>query len=301
MKNHYIPQFYLKRWAVDGCLVEFARRRPGMPEVVPIRRSPAATGYRTGLYDFDAAPPEKRHAIEKAFFSMVDFRAADALVAIEKDEKLLRPELKGAWVMFLLSLITRHPEDIVALKAAFIRDFKKTTEADRRSYAKARPAHYPPTLEEFLGAIEETALPDMAVANLPKLILHERTATSLLGMHWSVAEPPRQGYFLSSDRPTIRTFLGQENSHWLLPIGPKHLFVAAQTPELGFDIHESIAGQGWKEVNRQVVRQAASLGYADGDRHLPFFQKHLAASTRASIFLSFVSDPHAAPALERVP
>lgn len=301
MKNHYIPQFYLKRWVVDGRLVEFARRRPGTPEVVPIRRSPAATGYRSGLYDFQAAPPERRHEIEKAFFSMVDSRAADALVAMEKDEKLLRPELKGAWVMFLLSLITRHPDDIVALKAAFVRDFKKTTEADRQTYAKARPPHYQPTLQEYLGSIEETALPDMALANLPKLILHERTATSLLGMHWSVAKPPRQGYFLSSDRPTIRTFLGQDGSHWLLPIGPKHLFVAAQTPQLGFRIHEEIAGQGWKEVNRQVVRQAASLGYADRDRHLPFFQKHLAAGTRTSIFWSFVSDPQLAPPLNKVP
>eukprot|EP01031_Cornospumella_fuschlensis_P052171 gene52171-63771_t len=168
MKNHYIPQFYLKRWAVDGRLVEFARRRPGAPEVVPIRRSPAATGYQAGLYDFVDAPPQARHEIEKVFFSMVDSRAADALAAMETFEKVLEPVLKRAWIMFLLSLITRHPDDILALKAVYIRDFKKTTEADRRTYARARPAHYPPSLEEYLSTIEETSLPDMALTTLPK-------------------------------------------------------------------------------------------------------------------------------------
>lgn len=301
MKNHYIPQFYLKRWVVGEHLIEFARRRPGSEIVKPIRRTPAATGYKERLYDFTALPSAKRHLLEKVFFQMLDSKAADALVLIENRKSGWTDELRRAWALFLLSLIARHPEDVAAFKAVYIRDFEKTSQADQEAYEKVRESHHPATAEEFFASIGHELLQNLALNSIPKLIVHERAVHSLMNMHWSVAVPPSHGQFLTSDRPTIRTFLGREDSHWLVPIGPKLLFVAAEKRDCGESIHELVAKQGWKEVNRQVVRQAVSLGYADDERHLSFFQRHLSAATRPSMFWSFVSDPQAAPPLERAP
>src|SRR4051812_42455021 len=127
MKNHYIPQFYLKRWMVDDHLTEFARRRLGSTTVTPMRRTPAATGYKEGLYDFIGLPPAKRYRLEKVFFQMLDSKAAVALLLMENRKEEWMVELRQAWVMFLLSLITRHPEDVAAFKTVYIRDFTKAS------------------------------------------------------------------------------------------------------------------------------------------------------------------------------
>jgi hypothetical protein len=223
MKNHYIPQFYLKRWMVGDHLTEFARRRPSSAKVTPMRRTPAATGYQEGLYDFAGLPSAKRHHLEMVFFQMLDSKAADALLLMENRKEEWTVELRQAWVMFLLSLITRHLEDIAAFKAVYIRDFTRASQAEQEAYEKAREAHHPATAEEFFATIGHELLQNLALNNVPNLIFHERAVHSLMNMHWSVAVPPPHGYFLTSDLPTIRTFLGHDDSHWLVPIGPKRL------------------------------------------------------------------------------
>jgi hypothetical protein len=301
MKNHYIPEFYLKRWRAGEHLVEFARRRPNSDEVTPQRRTAGATGYQRGLYDFAGLPDDERHHLETVFFRMLDGKAADALQLLENRKEDWTPELRQSWVMFLLSLLLRHPEDIAAFKTVYARDFIKISEKEQAAYDAARGARDPASFEEFLASMGHEFLQNIALNSLPKLIIHERAVRDIMNMHWSVAVPPPHGYFLTSDRPTIRTFLGHRDSHWLLPIGPKRLFVAAERRDYGSRIRDTIAAHGWKEVNRQVVRQAVLFGYADDERHLPFFQKHLSAAVRPSAFMSFVSDPKTAPPLEKVP
>lgn len=301
MKNHYIPKFYLKRWAVKGHITEFERRRPGSPEITAMRRSPSATGYQVGLYDFSGLSPERQHHIEHMFFQMLDTKAADALALMENRKEDWKVELREAWAMFLVSLISRHPADIAAFKAVYFSELSQVSQAQQQEYERVREPHYPPSMEEYFATIGRELLGNLAMNSVPKLIMHERAVLGLMNMHWSVAVPPACGYFLTSDRPTIRTSLGQDDSHWMIPIGPRRLFVAAQKRSYGDHICEAVEGQGWKEVNRRIVRQAVSLGYADHDRYLPFFQKHLAAATSPSAFWNVLAEPKAAPPLGKIP
>jgi hypothetical protein len=301
MKCHYIPQFYLKRWAVDGNLVEFQRRRPGMPEVTPMRRSPAATGWKKDLYTFEGLPEDKKHLIEKAFFAMLDSKAADALSLMENRSGAWTAEVRHAWCLFLMSLITRHPQDNAAFKFVYNRDFLKASADDRERYLAAKGPDDPPTVEEYFQRFHPDVIGNMAMNNIPKLVMHERAVQSLMRMHWSVFTPPQPGYFLTSDRPTIRSFLGQSDSYWIVPIGPRRLFVASERKEYAEAMEDVISRQGWKEVNRIVVRQAVELGYSDDERHLPFFGKHLSKAPRSSGFMRFLPDPLNAPPLDRVP
>lgn len=301
MQNHFIPKFYLKRWAPNGKVVEFSKPNARSPEIKPHSKPPRGTGYGDDIYTFKGLPEAKRHMIENVFFKPLDSKAADALMLMENRSNAWTAPIREAWCLFLLSLITRHPQDIEAFKLVYNRDFLKASEDDRDAYLKAKGSNDPPTLEEYFQQFHPEFIGNMAMNNIPKLVMHERAVASLMNMHWSVCTPPPHGYFFTSDRPTIRTFLGRPKSHWMVPIGPRRLFVAAEQKSYGEAIHKVVFGQGWKEVNRQVVRQAVLYGYADDERHLPFFQKHLAKATRPSGMMSFVPNPKEAPPLDRVP
>ena len=301
MKCHYIPQFYLKRWTIDGNLVEFQRRRPGSLQVSPKRRSPAATGWSKDLYTFNGLPEDKRHHLETVFFKMVDSKAADALALMENRSEAWTAEIRRAWALFLMSLITRHPQDIEAFKFVYNRDFQQSSADDRERYEKARGPDDPPTVEEYFRQFHPDFIGNMAMNNLPRLVMHERGVTGLMNLHWSVCSPPEHGYFLTSDRPTVRTFLGRPDSHWVLPIGPRHLFVAAERKDYGHAIHAAVYKQGWKQLNKIVLGQAVTTAYANHERHLPLVQRYLGTATRPSGMMSFVASPETAPPLTEVP
>lgn len=72
-KHHFLPQFYLSRWAInDGKLVQFSRPNPNSGNVVPQRKYPAGTGYKPGAYAFEGLPPEKRGLLEKRMMQPLD-------------------------------------------------------------------------------------------------------------------------------------------------------------------------------------------------------------------------------------
>jgi hypothetical protein len=80
-KHHYLPQFFLNRWCIEGRLTEF-RRPHGI--LVSKRRYPAATCYATDLYtDESQNDPVARQALESGFMQEVDDRAANSLVWLE--------------------------------------------------------------------------------------------------------------------------------------------------------------------------------------------------------------------------
>ncbi|WP_454683511.1 DUF4238 domain-containing protein [Ancylobacter moscoviensis] len=301
LKQHYIPQFYLKRWTVNGKLVEFRRPNPGSCEVKPHRKPPKGTAWQTGVYDFGGLSADKQHHLEKVFFRFVDSGAANALAMLESGQNAWTNDLRQAWAMFLMSLIVRHPHDVEAFKAVYARDFAVISPEHEAAYQRARGPEDPATAGEYFNNLGSSFVPNLALNSLPNLVNHERAVANLMNMHWRLAIPRRDGYFLTSDRPVIRSFLGHDDSHWILPIGPKRLFVAAQRRVYGDAIADVIYRNGWKEVNRQVLRQAVSLGFADDEKYLPLVQKHLAAATRPSLFWSFVPHPLKAPPLDYVP
>ena len=63
-KHHFIPKFYLKRWAgSDRRLCEFTK--PYNP-VVARMTYPDGTGYVRGLYKFDTGSPDNDNFLERS-------------------------------------------------------------------------------------------------------------------------------------------------------------------------------------------------------------------------------------------
>src|SRR4051794_13646690 len=80
-RHHYIPKFYLRRWAgPDGKICQFSRPHR---VVVPLRCHPAATGYLDRAYELQGFAPLLAQQVETEFFKPVDSWASDALMNLE--------------------------------------------------------------------------------------------------------------------------------------------------------------------------------------------------------------------------
>lgn len=184
-KHHYLPQFFLDRWCVDGRLMEF--RRPH-ENLVSKRKSPAATGYETDLYANEAKlDPLERQALEMVFMQKVDDGAAAALTYLEeKGRKPTDPRLRDAWSRFLMSLLHRSPERVrhLSAKVKAYEENKLIPELEAQ-YSTMRGENDPLTYEEF-----RTLYGDMTAelrTMLLRMIIDSKTiGNTLNAMHWQV-------------------------------------------------------------------------------------------------------------------
>ena len=109
-KHHFVPVFYLKRWAgSDGRLVEF--QRP-YREVKAKRTYPDATGYEMDLYTMPGLPVGSEDYLESAFMSRVDQLASDAIKLLLEGRDNFTATIKSGLSRFIMSLLHRDPESL---------------------------------------------------------------------------------------------------------------------------------------------------------------------------------------------
>jgi hypothetical protein len=66
--HHFIPAFYLARWAGNGGkLIEFSRK---YNKLIAKPVGPHATGFETDLYEAKDLPPEQQQHLEKVWLTM---------------------------------------------------------------------------------------------------------------------------------------------------------------------------------------------------------------------------------------
>ena len=148
--HHFIPQFLLRRWAVNDCrLVRFYRP---YREVKAVLQAPAGVGYRRDLYRLEGWPAESVTAIERKYMGpVVDDPAAKALDAlIARDERLFTPDVRTAWVRFLMSLRVRTPQSVAAVADEWKKRLPEAIAADPEVYEAIRGPDDPPTMLEWV-------------------------------------------------------------------------------------------------------------------------------------------------------
>src|SRR6478736_4692253 len=104
-KHHYIPKFYLKKWArPDGRVLCYKRIPTGA--VVADWVTPKSTAYEIDLYTLEHLPEDIRQAIEKYVTADVDNRAAMAMqkMIAAKSTETLTAEDRLGWAQFIVSL-----------------------------------------------------------------------------------------------------------------------------------------------------------------------------------------------------
>jgi len=274
-KHHYLPRFFIARWAgADGLVAEF--RRPH--EALAVRYcSPAATGFVIDLYTNEtAADPAARQVLEMLFLQQVDDLAADALAAIEATGRKPRDaRLRDAWSRFAMSLLHRTPE-----RVKFLLGKLEAYEAIilNPSIAKQYPdlsgPSDPSNFDDWLEAAGPIA-PELKIKLLMKLIDNPRIGEALNAMHWRVVwlETARFG-FLTGDQPVMMSNgVGTPNGFIMFAIGPDRLFIAASRLEV-IDAFASQRPNALETaVNDACVRQSHHVVIAHHDRHKSFIDR----------------------------
>lgn len=274
-KHHYLPQFFMRRWAdARGKVTEYRRPRD---QLVRKYQYPAQTGYLVDLYaDESKTNPFERQALEMVFMQKIDDGASDALTYIEEYRaKPSDPALRDAWSRFLMSLMHRSPERVKYLGKK-VQHYEEGTliPSLQTKYDSLRTPTDPLRFEDWLAA-EGPLTPDLRVRLLRLLIDSKPIGNTLNAMHWSVyvLAHPRFG-FLTGDHPIIiSNGLGHRRGFTVLAISPSQLFIAAHDPNVISAFETQRANALERACNDACVRQSRHVIIARDDDQRTFVDR----------------------------
>jgi Protein of unknown function (DUF4238) len=215
-RHHYIPEFYLKQWAVTG------RRLSYSSGPVKTRwRFPSETGFEYGTTTLTTYPDPVSEIVERKLMHVIDSTAANALqLLLANNPSGLDANGRSAWARFLLSLMRRTPEAV--------RDIHERL---RQSFAEIdRLNPLPPYASEeelaadLLGRVEQRK-----ALLLQDLVNSDLNGPRLINMLWTVLHFKKTRHkLLTSDRPFVMTNgIAYPDSHIVIPISPSQCFFAA--------------------------------------------------------------------------
>jgi hypothetical protein len=277
-KHHYLPVFYLKRWAGrQGRLCEYSRPRD---VVRPRMTHPSGTGYERDLYTIEGLPPETSQVLERRFMKAVDQRASDTVERLLDGSNLsiLTIDQRSAWSRFIMSLFQRTPEKISWIARIVAQLYNERLSEVEADYEAFREPSDPPTFVEFKARIHPNSR-EMAKAEVLQAITDlPNVGRAINEMLWGVATlydlRPR---FLTSDRPVVMTNgLGFPMSHIMMPISPRSLFIATHTSLKLTYLRQALhQGTLLDHVNHTVAAQAQKFVYFCDDSQLTFVEARL--------------------------
>lgn len=273
-KHHYLPQAYLRAWAVNGKLTEYRR----FDERLIVKwRTPAQTAYLIDLYANESkSDPLERQALEMGLMQRVDDDAAEALKLLQAAKiDPLTPSMREAWARFILSLMHRTPSRMEYLEGK-VRDYERLNLSPtmRDMYASLRQPVDPDTYEEWLE-INGTLKDELKVGLVASLIESTRISTILTGMAWGVImlHEPRFG-FLTGDMPlTLSNGLAPPDSFVMLPISPTKLFIAAHKREVINSFATQRPNALERAINDACARQSKHLVIGKNDQQRLFVDR----------------------------
>ena len=274
-KHHYVPEFLLKPWAVDGALHGYwwdARKgRLGCK-----RRGPGGFCYEVDLLTL------KEHedggdVLERVFFGAIDTPGAVARDRLLRDGPAsLDNDQRCDFARLLLSLEARRSPIVQKLRdggsylaEALDSDSELLHAMETEGLSDPPSTHY----EEQAGPLE-----DRALSNIQQLVDNSRIGGRLINSHWRVVHlGPRDGTLVLSDRPLIRLFsYDHPKASWFLPLGPKVVFYAANCPQ---DFVRVTLQKLAKSSNISSAVQAQKFVFSVDASHNRLLEKHLSSRT----------------------
>lgn len=271
--HHYIPIFYLKKWADKdtGKIKKYS-----IPYDMIKERSvfPSGTSFEKDLYSRSNLPKGLQDSLETSFLQKIDDDAAKVHEKLINNIIPKSDEDRSDWVRFIFSIVHRTPERI------------KITSQKYNEYM----GH----LKNFIENSDKISqdIKDKMLIKLPKMvdesfnhlitILHnpERSGNLLINQEWKVLEFSCDS-IITSDHPIV---IGMYNGHldfrgvMLMAISPKHLFLSSQNTRILNEM-EKTKDYIARKYNKIVCMKAATEVYASFDfvkdiRHIDFIFKN---------------------------
>ena len=262
MKHHYVPQFFLKRWADAVGKVHVFQVRNGA--IFSRARMPEYTGFEHDLYGLVAnALGVGQDHLEKRLFGPIDSNAAIVLDKLERHEVLSEDE-HIAWTFFLSSLRMRQTDVLAFLRNDGIARMK----AD---LAKRDAMTLPPDLmstEEWFTRTYPGGIETMALTNwLPRMILNDEITAVFGELRWWIRE-------FDADQPAL--LLSDLPLHWegglnlngfmiQLPIGPRRVFFGARSEATEKVLDTIPPSELIRRVNRTTLASSSGRVWASSE------------------------------------
>ena len=144
------------------------------------------------------------------------------------------PKLRDGWSRFIASLMMRNPEMLARNMLAARALYEEALPDLHADYARHRKQADPPTYEEYCAIHSPNPAGRGGAILLQKIIDNPDLGNRVNSMRWKVIEAYKPMIpLLTSDRPVLITNgLAYEQSQLLLPISPRHVFVATNTPDI---------------------------------------------------------------------
>jgi hypothetical protein len=283
-RHHYIPVFYLKRWARDskGRLCEFSNP---YDRVKPRRTHPDGTGYVDGLNTVEGLPlPEARY-LEDVFFKIADDGAAQALkMLLTQPPWNFSAKIRSAWSRFIMSLVVRNPEGLAKYKQAAAAVFQEALPRIEAIYAKEHGPNDPPTYAEYAQLHGPNPAARTIVRFIQRLSDNEPLGRQINAMRWTVLSHKNPIFdLLTSDRPMLMTDgLGPPAGQIIMPISPFHIFLATNNVRTENEIRSLWRDRkGISRINDRIASQSRKYVWATDDKQLAFVSKRLGRAITA--------------------
>jgi len=285
-KHHYVPEFYLKRWANSSGKVE---RYVEIPSGKIHRKAVSyqAIGFEENLYSLPNADPleSRTQIIETKFFGPVDNNAADCLNILETTEEVpFDPEFRTNWALFIKSMMFRSPKGIDRLFRT-LTDIYEDKETEYQSeYEKFKKPNDPATLYQWIRQRDQNIEAQHLMSMIPRILTSPRIIHLIVNLNWFVEDITDSRFkMLLSDQPIIFSPLEKENGHIALPLSPKRMFVATDSNSLTNLLKGWDATSLAKASNLQIVRNAQKFVVSTDDRQRRFIENNFGKSDSGRI------------------
>jgi len=257
-KHHYIPQFWLARWAsADGRMVRY--EQPVAGKTLASLRYPSEVGWVKDLYRYPDDDPAKEQWLEHRVFQRIDNSAARVLDRMLDDPaKVLSSRELSDWALLIRSLMHRTPENLQSVKRALSQIEDHLMVEVRQHYDELRGPGDPMTLAEYEAALHREERERTALRLLPDVINNPRIGTFLVNMRWRVFSVPADcPTLLMSDDPVARTNgIANPGGHLAMPLSPARLLVMTESDQTMRNISNMPIREMVRNMNCWAVESA---------------------------------------------
>lgn len=263
VKHHFVPVFYLSKWAdQDGYVT--ATRRASDGGLVTHRVKPKETAFEKNLYALEKVAPEHRQVIEKNFFANeIDDRAAPL------HARLLAGEIgrfsqsdRDAWTHFIMAQRLRVPEIVKDLRGSASAQLRTLLDGDQKEFLKLRGNNALSfsewTENQFVGLID-----NFGMTMLPKIVTDPEFTRDISALHWWVEDVASANVtLLTSDRPLwMSAGLAHPNCLLALPLSPTAMFFASRNPDMSVALRHNGPNKLVRRCNESIASQHARFVY----------------------------------------
>ncbi len=275
-RHHYLPEFYLQRWANStGQLTEFQKLPTGKLSVKP--KFPRATAFEMDGYTSPGLAPTEAQHLELEFFGPIDSDAATVMNKLDltKGQVPSEREDRLKWARFLVTMMMRSPEDVAAIKAGVAKAWRQESPERRAKYEKEFPLGDWPTFDDFLARTTPEYLDQVALKLFKRLLDSDKMVEEISKMlQFFVQLEPGQLRLVTSDRPIyVSSHLMDPDYHIVLPVSEDWVYVAARS----WKTHLNLVNKGsqfFRDINKGCVQRAVKFVYTKDEDNRPFIEKH---------------------------